>query len=54
MSTPQTPSSIPKAPRADGETIDWANVAVETTVMLRLQQTPPLATARQGQPPAKR
>jgi hypothetical protein len=54
MSTPQTPSSIPEAPRADGEPIDWANVAVETTVMLRLQDAPPVATAREGKPQAKR
>ena len=47
MSTPpQSPRSAPQAPRADGEAIDWSNVAVETAVMLRLQQAPPVASAR--------
>jgi hypothetical protein len=40
-----TPAT-PQEPRSDGEAIDWANVAVETTVMLRLQQAPPVAAAR--------
>ena len=35
--TPQSPRSVPQASRADGEAIDWSNVAVETAVMLRLQ-----------------
>jgi serine/threonine protein kinase len=43
--TSSTPST-PQAPRNDGEAIDWANVAVETTVMLRLQEAPPVAAAR--------
>jgi hypothetical protein len=42
MPTPATP----QAPRSDVEAIDWANVAVETTVMLRLQKAPPVAAAR--------
>jgi hypothetical protein len=42
MTTPATP----QPPRNDGEAIDWANVAVETTVMLRLQEAPPVAAAR--------
>ena len=42
--TSTTPSS-PQAPRNDGEAIDWANVAVETAVMLRLQEAPPVAAA---------
>lgn len=57
MSIPQLPAPIPQhhengrspAPRADAEPIDWDNVAVETAVMLRLQQGPPVASARQGQ-----
>jgi hypothetical protein len=53
MSTPQHRSTVPQAPRADAEPIDWDNVAVETEVMLRLQQAPPVASARQGQPQAK-
>ena len=40
------------APRSDGEAIDWANVAVETTVMLRLQDAPPVAAARGTRPKA--
>lgn len=44
--TPQSPRPVPSVPRADGETIDWSNVAVETAVMLRLQQAPPVAAAR--------
>lgn len=44
--TPQSPRPVPQASRADGETIDWSNVAVETAVMLRLQQAPPVAGAR--------
>ena len=50
MTTP-TPST-PQAPRSDGEAIDWANVAVETTVMLRLQEAPPVAAARGKRPKA--
>ncbi len=46
--TSTTPST-PQAPRNDGEAIDWANVAVETTVMLRLQAAPPVAAARSKQ-----
>ena len=42
--TSATPST-PQAPRSDGEAIDWENVAVETTVMLRLQEAPPVAAA---------
>lgn len=57
MSTPQHPRiapQAPQAPRADAEPIDWDNVAVETKVMLRLQQAPPVAQARarRGQPDA--
>lgn len=48
MSTPESAGSAPQAPRADGEAIDWNNVAVETAVMLRLQQAPPVASARAG------
>ena len=44
--TRPTPPSTAHAPRNDGEPIDWANVAVETTVMLRLQEAPPVAAAR--------
>lgn len=44
--TPQSPRPVPSVPRADGEAIDWSNVAVETAVMLRLQQAPPVAGAR--------
>jgi hypothetical protein len=43
--TSTTPAT-PQEPRSDGEAIDWANVAVETTVMLRLQEAPPVAAAR--------
>jgi len=43
--TRPTPAT-PQLPRNDGEAIDWANVAVETTVMLRLQEAPPVAAAR--------
>jgi hypothetical protein len=39
-------SATPQPPRNDGEAIDWANVAVETTVMLRLQKAPPVDKAR--------
>lgn len=42
-------SAIPvvaQAPRADAPTINWDNVAVETAVMLRLQDAPPVAGAR--------
>ena len=46
-------SNPPQAPRADADGIDWDNVAVETQVMLRLQEAPPVATARQGKPQAK-
>ena len=53
MTTPSTS----QAPRTDAAPIDWANVAVETTVMLRLQQAPPVAAARaepiSRQPPAR-
>ena len=65
MSTPQPSAPISRrqengrspasqAPRADAEPIDWDNVAVETAVMLRLQQAPPVAQARarRGQPDA--
>ena len=44
-------STTPQAPRNDGEAIDWANVAVETTVMLRLQEAPPVAAARSQRKP---
>jgi hypothetical protein len=48
------PRSASQDPRADGEAIDWANVAVETAVMLRLQDAPPVAAAqarrREGEP----
>ena len=43
--TSTTPATS-EAPRNDGEAIDWANVAVETTVMLRLQEAPPVDKAR--------
>ena len=46
--TPATPPS----PRTDAAPIDWANVAVETTVMLRLQEAPPVAAARGKRPMA--
>jgi len=46
-----TPAT-PQEPRSDGEAIDWANVAVETTLMLRLQEAPPVAAARGKQPKA--
>lgn len=46
--TPDSASSATQAPRADGDAIDWNNVAVETAVMLRLQQAPPVAGARAG------
>jgi hypothetical protein len=39
----------PPATRTDAAPIDWANVAVETTVMLRLQQAPPAAGGQAGQ-----
>ena len=42
--TSTTPAT-PQEPRNDGEAIDWANVAVETAVMLRLQEAPPVAAA---------
>ena len=45
-----TPSTT-QEPRNDGEAIDWANVAVETTVMLRLQEAPPVAAARSPRKP---
>ena len=48
--TSTTPAT-PQAPRSDGEAIDWENVAVETTVMLRLQEAPPVATARSPRKP---
>lgn len=53
MNTPQPPSTTPQAPRTDGDAIDWDNVAVETAVMLRLQEAPPATRASQGKPPAK-
>jgi hypothetical protein len=43
--TSTTPATS-EAPRTDAAPIDWANVAVETTVMLRLQEAPPVAAAR--------
>jgi hypothetical protein len=43
--TSTTPAT-PQPPRSDGEAIDWANVAAETTVMLRLQEAPPVAAAQ--------
>ncbi len=43
--TSTTPAT-PQAPSSDGKAIDWANVAVETTVMLRLQEAPPVDAAR--------
>ena len=43
--TSTTPAT-PQEPRSDGEAIDWANVAVEATVMLRLQEAPPVAAAQ--------
>jgi hypothetical protein len=43
-------TATPQAPSSDGKAIDWANVAVETTVMLRLQEAPPLAAAAQDDP----
>jgi hypothetical protein len=46
MTTPATP----QPPRNEGEAIDWANVAVETTVMLRLQKAPPVAAASSKRP----
>jgi hypothetical protein len=48
--TRPTPAT-PQEPRSDGEAIDWANVAVETTVMLRLQEAPPVAAARSPRKP---
>jgi hypothetical protein len=39
----------PPAPRTDAAPIDWANVAVETTVMLRLQEAPVAAGGQAGQ-----
>jgi hypothetical protein len=51
--TPFSPaSSNPSARRPDAAPIDWANVAVETTVMLRLQEAPPVAAARGKRPKA--
>ena len=38
--------TLRKECRSDGEAIDWANVAVEATVMLRLQEAPPVAAAQ--------
>jgi hypothetical protein len=35
--------------RTDAAPIDWANVAVETTVMLRLQEAPTAAGGQAGQ-----
>jgi hypothetical protein len=48
--TSTTPATS-EAPRSDGEAIDWANVAVETTVMLRLQEAPSVAAARSQRKP---
>jgi hypothetical protein len=49
-----TPTPAAPSPPTDGEAIDWANVAVETAVMLRLQDAPPVAAAqarqREGKP----
>lgn len=49
-----TPTPAAPSPRADGEAIDWGNVAVETAVMLRLQDAPPVAAPqarrREGEP----
>ena len=53
MTISPPPSTNPEVSRADAEPIDWENVAVETEVMLRLQQAPPVASARQGQPQSK-
>lgn len=53
MTITQPPSTIPEVPRAEAEAIDWENVAVETEVMLRLQEAPPVASAREGKPQAK-
>jgi hypothetical protein len=50
MTIPTT--STPQAPRTDAAPIAWANVAVETTVMLRLQEAPPVAAARGKRPKA--
>jgi hypothetical protein len=47
-----TTQQPPQAPRTDAAPIDWANVAVETTVMLRLQEAPPVAAARGKRPKA--
>lgn len=47
--TSTTPAT-PQEPRNDGEAIDWANVAVETTVMLRLQQGRKPQSPRSGSP----
>jgi hypothetical protein len=47
--TSTTPAT-PQEPRNDGEAIDWANVAVEATVMLRLQEAPPVAAASSKRP----
>lgn len=53
MSTSQPPRTTPNAPRADAEPINWDNAAVETAVMLRLQQAPPVVSARQDKPQAQ-
>jgi electron transfer flavoprotein alpha/beta subunit len=52
MSTPKPASTTTEAPEADAEAIDWDNVAVETAVMLRLQQAPSVVSARQSKPQA--
>lgn len=52
MSTTPAP---PPTSRTDGEAIDWDNVAVETTVMLRLQPSQKAAaTSRAANPSASR
>ena len=48
--TSTTPATS-EAPRTDAAPIDWANVAVETAVMLRLQEAPPVAAARSQRKP---
>jgi hypothetical protein len=42
-----------EAHRTDAPPIDWDNVAVETAVMLRLQEAPPAAAAPVKQPEAR-
>jgi hypothetical protein len=45
-STQNRPNAASRDHRTDGESINWTNVAVETAVMLRLQDAPPVAGAR--------